>query len=170
MTAKTAKTTKAAKPSKAATPAAYIASLPIERRAIIEQMRAAIVKNLPKGFEECISYGMIGYVVPHSLFPAGYHCNPKLPLPFMCLASQKSHIALYHMGIYLEPALLKWVSSELHKTTTKKVDMGKSCTRWKKAEDVPVALIGKLAKKMTPKQWITIYEKALALGRASKKG
>lgn len=170
MTAMTAKTTKAAKPSKAATPAAYIASLPIERRAIIEQMRAAIVKNLPKGFEECISYGMIGYVVPHSLYPAGYHCDPKLPLPFMAIASQKSHIALYHMGIYLDPALLAWFAGALQKVSKKKPDMGKSCTRWKKAEEVPIALIGELAKKMTPKQWIALYEKTLAKGKTSKRG
>lgn len=163
------KKTKASPAAKPTTPDAYIAALPEDRRAIMKAMRAAIVRNIPKGFEECISYGMIGYVVPHSIFPAGYHCDPKLPLPFMCIASQKGHIALYHMGVYLDPALLKWFASELKRVATKKVDMGKSCTRWKSPEDVPVALVGELAKRMTVKQWIALYQSKLSEPRAGTK-
>ncbi len=169
MTAKSAKKATTTKGAKAATPDAYIAALPEDRRAIMKDIRAAIVRNIPKGFEECMSYGMIGYVVPHSIFPAGYHCDPTLPLPFICIASQKGHIALYHMGIYLDPALLKWFAGELQRLSPKKVDMGKSCTRWKHAQDVPVALIGELAKRLTPKQWIALYQSKLAEPRASKR-
>ncbi|MSR44253.1 MAG: DUF1801 domain-containing protein [Phycisphaerales bacterium] len=156
-----AKSTTPKPSSKPTTPDAYIASLPTDRKEIMTALRAVIVRNLPTGFEECMSYGMIGYVVPHAIFPAGYHCDPTLPLPFMGIASQKSHIALYHMGIYMEPALFNWFAGELQKTTTKKPDMGKSCTRWKKPQDVPVAVVGQLVKKMTVKQWIALYQAQL---------
>lgn len=146
--------------SKAATPEEYIELLPEDRKKIIAQMRKVILKNLPKGFKEVISYGMLGYVVPHTLYPAGYHCDPKLPLPFMNLASQKNHIALYHMGLY-GGAHLEWFQKEWKKVTDKKLDMGKSCIRFKKAEDVPLELIGELAAKITPKEWIALYEKNL---------
>ena len=146
--------------SKATTPDDYIESLPEDRKKIISDIRKTLLKNLPKGFKEGMGYGMIGYCVPHSLYPDGYHCDPKQPLPFISLASQKNHIALYHMGLY-GGEHLEWFQKEWKKTTDKKLDMGKSCIRFKKAEDVPLKLIGELATKMTPKEWIEIYEKNL---------
>jgi hypothetical protein len=146
--------------SKATTIDAYIAELPEERQKAITQLRKVIKKNLPKGFKEEMSYGMIGYVVPHSKYPAGYHCNPKLPLPFINIASQKNFIAVYHMGVYANPQLLKWLTEAHAKASTKKLDMGKSCMRYKKPEDIPYKLIGELAGKITPEQWVALYEKA----------
>jgi hypothetical protein len=145
--------------SKAKTPEEYVRELPEERKAIITEMRNTLIKNLPKGFQEVMSYGMLGYVVPHSLYPAGYHCDPKLPLPFISLASQKNFIALYHMGVYADSKLLAWFQQEWTKTSKKKLDMGKSCLRFKKPEDVPIKLIGELVKKMSPQDWIKLYEK-----------
>lgn len=145
-------------PSKATTPEAYLAELPDDRKAIMTAMRNALLKNLPKGFEEVMSYGMLGYVVPHTTYPAGYHCDPKQPLPFISLASQKNFIALYHMGIYASPELMSWFTAEWARVSKKKLDMGKSCIRFKKPEDVPLPLIGELAKKMTAKAWIALYE------------
>ena len=145
--------------SKAATVEQYIAELPEDRKQAITALRKIIKKNLPKGFNEGIGYGMIGYVVPHSKYPGGYHCNPKDPLPFMNLASQKNFIAVYHMGIYANPKLLKWFTDEYIKTGVGKLDMGKACIRFKKPENIPYKLIGKLASKITPEEWITIYEK-----------
>lgn len=147
--------------SKATTVDAYIAELPADRQKVIAKLRSVIKKNLPKGFKEGMGYGMMGWSVPHSIYPAGYHCNPKDPLPFMGLASQKNSINLYHMGIYADPKLLKWFQDAHVKASPKKLDMGKSCIRYKKPEDIPFDLIGELAKKMTPDEWITIYEKAL---------
>jgi hypothetical protein len=143
--------------STATTPEAYLESLPDERRPIITALREVILKNLPKGFEEQMSYGMLGWVVPHSRYPAGYHCDPKLPLPFLNLASQKNHISLYHSALY-EGELLNWFRAEWPKHSSKKLDMGKCCVRFKKPEDVPVALIGQLVSKVTPQQWIDYYE------------
>lgn len=145
--------------SKATTPEEYINSLPEDRKEAIIQLRNVIRKNLPKGFQEVMGYGMLGYVVPHKLYPAGYHCKPTDPLPFMALASQKNFIAVYHMGIYSDPKLLKWFTSEYPKHSDKKLDMGKSCMRFKKIDQIPSKLIGELAKKMTVKDWITLYEK-----------
>lgn len=145
--------------SKAATPKEYFASLPDDRRAPMEELRKVIIKNLPKGFEEMMSYGMPGWAVPHSLYPAGYHCDPKQPLPFLGIASQKQYIAVYHMGIYAEKPLLDWFTKEYAKQAKGKLDMGKSCIRFKKPEQIPMKLIGELASKMTPKQWIAAYEK-----------
>jgi len=145
--------------SKATTIDAYLAELPEERQDAIVKLRTVIKKNLPKGFKEVMSYGMIGYVVPHSLYPAGYHCTPELPLPFLNIASQKNFIAVYHMGIYADPALLKWFTDEYTKAATVKLDMGKSCIRFKNPANIPYELIGKLAGKMTPEEWITVYEK-----------
>ncbi|MFY7964523.1 MAG: iron chaperone [Chitinophagaceae bacterium] len=142
------------------TPEEYIASLPDDRKIVVSAIRKALLKNLPKGFKEEISYGMLGYCVPHSLYPSGYHCNPKLPLPFISLGSTKSHIALHHMGLYGSSTLLDWFVAEWPNHSTKKLDMGKGCIRFKKAEDVPLKLIEELAKKMTPKQWIETYETA----------
>ena len=144
--------------SKAKTPKAYLSSLPSDRKKAMTELRNSIVKNIPKGFKEEMSYGMLGFVVPHSLYPDGYHCNPKLPLPFICIASQKHFIAVYHMGIYADPKLLKWFTGEYKKLGTK-LDMGKSCLRFTKPEQIPFKLIGQLATKVTPKQWIDVYEK-----------
>ncbi|MGH9946030.1 MAG: DUF1801 domain-containing protein [Pyrinomonadaceae bacterium] len=148
--------------SKVETPDEYISSLPDYRKDAVARLRKIIKKNLPKGFKETMGYGMIGWVVPHTIFPAGYHCDPKMPLPFLSLASQKNYIAVYHMGLYSDPKLLKWFQDEWKKFSSKKLDMGKSCLRFKKAEDVPFDLIGQLASKITPKQWIKTYESAIA--------
>jgi len=138
----------------------YIASLPEERQAAMLQLKQSIADHLPQGFEETMSYGMIGFVVPHALYPKGYHCDPKLPLPFINIASQKNFIALYHMGIYAKPALLEWFTSEFPKHSKAKLDMGKSCIRFKKMDQIPFALIAELAEKMSPQDWIETYENA----------
>lgn len=138
----------------------YLKSLPEEKQKTIQELRKVFKKHLPKGFTECISYGMIGYVVPHKIYPKGYHCDPSLPLPFISIAAQKNSFSVYHMGIYAEPALLKWFTESWVKQTGKKPDMGKSCIRFKKPEDIPFDLLGELATKMTPEKWITVYEKA----------
>jgi hypothetical protein len=139
----------------------YINSLSEERKQVIEYFLKTLKDNLPNGFEEVISYGMPGYVVPHSIYPDGYHCDPSLPLPFIGLASQKNFVALYHMGIYANPELLKWFMGEYPKHCKSKLDMGKSCIRFKKLEQIPYDLIAELAGKMTVQGWITIYEKKL---------
>ena len=146
--------------STAKTPQAYVDSLPEERKVAIEKMRQVIKKTLPKGFEEVMCYGMLGYVVPHSLYPKGYHCDPKLPLGFISLASQKNFVALYHMGIYANPKLLDWFVGEFPKHTKSKLDMGKSCIRFKKMNDIPYELISELSSKMTVQDWIDGYESA----------
>jgi uncharacterized protein YdhG (YjbR/CyaY superfamily) len=145
--------------SKAGTVEAYISELPADRQEAINTLRKIIKKNLPKGFSECMNYGMIGYVVPHSLYPKGYHCDPKLPLPFLGLASQKNAISFYHMGIYADTKLLDWFTKEYPKRSTAKLDMGKSCIRFKKPEQIPYDLIGELCSKMSPADWIKLYEK-----------
>jgi Domain of unknown function (DU1801) len=145
----------------------YLDSLPEDRKAAVTKLHKAIKKNMPKGFKDCMNYGMIGYVVPHSIYPAGYHCDPKLPLPFMGLASQKNFIAFYHMGIYADPKLLKWFTDAHAKASPKKLDMGKSCTRYKKPEDIPFDLLGELCTKMTVQQWIDLYEKNYKNARKS---
>lgn len=145
---------------KAKTVIEYIESLPDDRRKIISDIRKVILKNIPKGFEETMQYGMISYVVPHKIYPAGYHCNPKDAVPFISLASQKNHIALYHMAVY-QGALHDWFLAAWKKATDKKLDMGKACIRFKKPEDVPLKLIGELSGKVTPKQWIDAYEKTM---------
>ncbi|CAN5596329.1 DUF1801 domain-containing protein [soil metagenome] len=145
--------------SNASTVDAYIFELPEERQSALIKLCKTIKKNLPKGFEEVMSYGMIGYVVPHQIYPAGYHCDPKLPLPFMNIASQKNFIAVYHMGMYMKKELLDWFVKEYPKHTTSKLDMGKSCIRFKKLEHIPYELIGVLASKMTTAEWIELYEK-----------
>jgi len=147
--------------SKATTVDEYMEQLPEERKAAMKKLRAVIKKHLPKGFQECMGYGMMGYVVPHSKYPGGYHCNPKDPLPFLALASQKNFIAVYHMGIYSDPKLLQWFQEAHAKASMKKLDMGKSCIRYKKPEDIPFELVGELVSKMTPDDWIARYEKQL---------
>jgi len=147
--------------SKAATVEDYIKELPAERKQAVAQLRKVIKQNLPKGFEEGMGYGMIGYSVPHTIYPNGYHCDPKLPLPFLSFASQKNSINLYHMGIYMDQQLYDWFVSEYPKHCETKLDMGKSCIRFKKPEAIPYELIGQLAKKMTVKDWIALYENML---------
>ena len=139
----------------------YIKALPADRKAAITELRKVLSKNLPKGFAEQMAYGMAGYVVPLKTYPAGYHCDPSLPLGFIFFASQKNFIALYHMGIYCNLQLLKWFTTEFPKHSNSKLDMGKSCIRFKKMNDIPFKLIGELAKKMSPKEWIGLYEKLL---------
>ncbi len=146
---------------KADTPEEYLEKIPSERKEPMEKLRKVILENLPEGFEECINYGMIGYVVPHSLYPGGYHCSPELPLPFINIASQKNFIALYHSGIYANEELLNWFVEEYPKYVKTKLDMGKSCIRFKKPDQIPYELIAELATKMTVKEWINIYEKAI---------
>ena len=144
--------------SSATTPEQYIKELPAERKEAITQLRSTVLKNLPKGFKETMSYGMLGYVVPHEIYPGGYHCDPKLPLPFASIASQKNFIAFYHMGVYAMPELLKWFTAEYAKQSSAKLDMGKSCMRFKKPEHIPYKLIGELIKKVSVKDWIKVYE------------
>ena len=146
--------------SKATTPEQYLSELPEDRKEGMLKLRNAIKENLPQGFEEVISYGMLGYVVPHSIYPSGYHCDPKLPLPFINLASQKNFIALYHMGIYANKNLESWFVSEYPKHVKTKLDMGKSCIRFKKMDDIPFDFIGELAAKLSVEDWISNYEKA----------
>ena len=136
----------------------YIDQLPKDRKVVITKLRAIINQNLPEGFVEQIHYKMPGYVVPHSLYPDGYHCDTSLPLPFINIASQKNFVALYHMGIYAKPELLDWFVSEYPKHCKRKLDMGKSCIRFKKMDDIPYDLITELMQKMTPAEWIEIYE------------
>jgi hypothetical protein len=139
----------------------YYDNLPEERKEIMLSLRELMAKNLPKGFEESFDYGMPGWSVPHSLYPAGYHCDPKSPLPFVSIASQKNFIALYHMGIYADQKLLDWFVNEFPKHSKLKLDMGKSCVRFKKTEHIPYELIGELMRKMTPQDWIALYEREM---------
>jgi uncharacterized protein YdhG (YjbR/CyaY superfamily) len=139
----------------------YLEGLPEDKKTAMAELRKTITTNLPPGFTEVITYGMISYVVPHSIYPNGYHCDPKQPLSFISIASQKNYVALYHMGIYASPSLLSWFKEEYSKTSKTKPDMGKSCIRFKKPEQIPFALIGSLASKITPHEWINIYESAI---------
>jgi uncharacterized protein YdhG (YjbR/CyaY superfamily) len=145
--------------SKAATPDEYVAQIPEERKDAMNTLRKTIQENLPEGFEEGMNYGMIGYYVPHSIYPDGYHCDPKLPLPFMNIASQKNFIAVYHMGIYANPEIMDWFVAEYPKYVKTKLDMGKSCIRFKKIETISYQLIAELCRKMTVQNWIGLYEK-----------
>lgn len=135
-----------------------LANVPEERFVAFNKLHQTILKNLPKGFEAAMSYGGLGYVVPHSIYPAGYHCKPSEPLPFAGIASQKNSINFYHMGIYADPKLLEWFVAEYPKHSKQKLDMGKSCIRFKKMEEIPYSLIGELMQKISVKQWIETYE------------
>jgi hypothetical protein len=147
-----------------------LVSVPADRAEPFNKLHNVIVKNLPKGFEPAMSYGGLGYVIPHKLYPAGYHCKPEEPLPFAGIASQKNSINFYHMGIYADQALMKWFVSEYPKHTKQKLDMGKSCIRFNKFDDIPYKLIGELMKKMSAKQWIETYENTFRIkDRATKK-
>ncbi len=147
--------------SKATSPEQYINELPDDRKEVIKKLRKTILDNLPEGFKEHMNYGMLGYVVPHTTYPDGYHCSPELPLPFMNLASQKNFVALYHSGIYASKELYDWFVGEYPKFVKTKLDMGKSCIRFKKLETIPYELIGELCTKMTVDEWITLYEKSI---------
>lgn len=147
--------------SDAETVHAYLDELPEERKEAMKKLRDVILKNLPEGFEEEMSSGMIGYVVPLRIFPSGYHASKGEPLPFMSLASQKNYIALYHMGLYAKPELEKWFRDEYKKRVSAKPDMGKSCIRLKKMEDIPYDLISELCKKITPYEYVEAYKEAL---------
>ncbi|TNE54946.1 MAG: DUF1801 domain-containing protein [Bacteroidetes bacterium] len=147
--------------SKASNVADYLSELPEERKEVIAKMRKTILEHLPEGFREGMSYGMIGYVVPHEIYPDGYHCDPKLPLPFASVASQKNFVALYHMGIYAKPDLLQWFQEAYPKHCKGKLDMGKSCIRFKKMDDIPYALIAELMEKMSVQDWIDCYEEQI---------
>lgn len=157
-------------PSKAKTVAEYLASLPADRREAIAAVRTTILANLDRGIEEGMSYGMIGYHVPHAVFPAGYHCDPKQPLPYASLASQSGHMALYLMGVYFDPADAKWLA-DAWKKTGKKLDMGKSCIRFKKLDDVPLDVVGAAIRRMPLAKYVGMYEAQLAQmgkGKAAK--
>jgi len=144
--------------SQALTVDEYISQIPDSQREAIILLRKTILENLPEGFVEEMNYGMIGYVVPHSIYPKGYHCDPKLPLPFLSIAAQKNFIAVYHMGIYANPELLNWFTDEFPKYSKQKLDMGKSCIRFKNVAHIPYELIGELAKKVEVAAWISLYE------------
>ena len=137
----------------------YLQSLPQDRRDALQHLRAVICENLPEGFEECISYGMIGYVVPKTIYPAGYHCDTSLPLPFMSIASQKNFIALYNMALYADTPLYDWFVAEYPKHSARKLDMGKSCVRFKHGMELPLELIGELTRRISVNTWIAMYEK-----------
>lgn len=146
--------------STAKSPEEYIAQLPEDRKQVIQKLREVVLKNIPEGFQEGIGYGMLCYSVPHSIYPKGYHCTPELPLPFFSMASQKNSINIYHMGIYANKNLHDWFITEYPKYSKAKLDMGKSCIRFKKMDDIPYGLIGELLSKITVQQWIDLYEKS----------
>ncbi len=141
-----------------ATVDAILENIPEERKEAFNRLHQIIVDHLPAGLEPGISYGNLGYVVPHSLYPAGYHCKPSEPLPLAWIASQKNSINFYHMGIYADPKLMDWFVAEYPKHSNQKLDMGKSCMRFKKPEHIPFELLGQLMGKMTAQQWIDMYE------------
>ncbi len=142
-------------------PDEYSAQIPAERQAVFQQLRMVIQENLPAGFEETMSYGMVGYVVPHSIFPDGYHCDPALPLPFLSIASQKNFIGFYHMGLYAMPKVLDWFTKEYPKHSKYKLDMGKSCIRFKRMDNIPMDLIAELCQKITVADWVDAYTQGI---------
>ena len=146
---------------KARTIAEYVKQIPEDRQQVFEKLLSILRENLPHGFEECLSYGMPAFSVPHSLYPKGYHVSPKVALPFISIASQKNFIAFYHMGLYATPELNSWWQEEYPKYSNRKLDMGKSCVRFKKMDDIPFELIQELAQKVSPEEWIATYEKQL---------
>ncbi|WP_348661311.1 DUF1801 domain-containing protein [Croceibacter atlanticus] len=139
----------------------YISKLPEDRQAAVKKLRDIIKDNLPTGFKETLGYGMLAFVVPLSTYPDGYHCDPKLALPFINIASQKNFVALYHSGIYADKTIHNWFVNEYPKHSKYKLDMGKSCIRFKRMNDIPYELIAELAQKFTVSQWIETYEKAI---------
>jgi hypothetical protein len=151
----------------AASVAEYLEQLPKDRRAAISKVRAVIRKNLPKGFAEQMAYGMIGYVVPHKLYPAGYHCDPKQPLPFACLGSQKNYMSLYLMSVYGDAEMAAWMREQFQ-ARGKKLDMGKSCIRFKKLEDLPLDVIGEALSRVSVADYIQRTEDARKLAKSRK--
>jgi uncharacterized protein YdhG (YjbR/CyaY superfamily) len=139
----------------------YIEALSDDRRPAFEQLLAVIRQHIAPGFQEGFYYRMPGWAVPHSTYPKGYHCDPKIPLPFLSIANQKGAITLYHMGLYADAELMAWFQKEYAARVPGKLDMGKSCIRFKKPEHIPFELIGDLVAKVTPEQWISVYESML---------
>lgn len=142
-------------------PEDYISQLPKDRVPYFKKLRQTILDTIPEGFEEQMSYGMVGYVVPKTIYPAGYHCNTNLPLPFVNIASQKNFIALYHSGIYANKDIYNWFVAEYPKYCKPKLDMGKSCIRFKKPEEIPFELIAELLKKISVQDWVSMYESTI---------
>lgn len=142
-------------------PEEYISQLPEDRKSSIEKLRKVILENLPEGFQETMSYGMIGYVIPHSIYPPGYHVDPELPVPFISIASQKNYIAFYHMGIYVFPQVLTWFTDEYPKYVKSKLDMAKSCIRFKKPDEIPYELIGELCRKISLEEYLENYKEKI---------
>jgi len=151
--------------SKAKTVEAYLAELPEDRREAISAVRDVIRENLPEGYAEGMAYGMIGYHVPHEVYPAGYHCDPKQPLPFAALASQKNHMALYLMCVYGDAGTEAWFRKEWA-ATGKKLDMGKSCVRFRKLADVPLAVVGRVIRRVPVEEYVARYEATLRRPRS----
>lgn len=143
------------------TPEAYLEQVQEKHTDALRRLRQTVLENLPEGYVERMNYNMLGYVVPHSLYPDGYHCSPELPLPFMNLASQKNYIALYHMGLYADKELHDWFVAEYAERVPSKLDMGKSCVRFKKPEQIPYELVAELCQKMTVEDWVKLYEGAV---------
>lgn len=154
--------------SQAKTAREYLAELPPDRRAAISAVRDVILKNLPKGYEECMGYGMLLYVVPHSIYPAGYHCDPSMPLMYAALASQKNHMAIYLMTVYGDKKTEQWFR-DAFKASGKKLDMGKSCVRFKKLEDLPLQVIGEVIARVSVKDYVARTEEFLAKYVTKKK-
>jgi hypothetical protein len=152
----------------AATVTEYLAGLPEDRRRALEAVRKVIRKNLPKGYQEGMQYGMIGYFVPHSVYPAGYHCDPRQPLPFAGLASQKNHMSLYLCSAYASPEHESWFR-KAWTADGRKLDMGKACVRFKKLEDVPLEVVGEAVRRMPVKEFVRIYEGTRRGGGAATK-
>lgn len=145
----------------ATSPDDYISQLSEERALVISKLRSLILDHIPDGFQEEMSYGMIGFVVPHSLYSAGYHCDPTIPLPFLNIASQKNFVAFYHMGIYADQNLYNWFVEEYPKHCKRKLDIGKSCIRFKKIDEIPYALLAELVGKMNVSEWVSLYDRKL---------
>lgn len=146
--------------SSAVSPTDYLSELPADRQEAIQKIRTVILENMPTGFKEVMQYGMLCYVVPHDIYPNGYHCKPSDPLPFFALASQKNSVNIYHMGLYADQNIHDWFVAEYPKHCSSKLDMGKSCIRFKKMDQIPFALLGELMSKFTTQQWIYLYEKS----------
>ena len=139
----------------------YIAQLPDDKREAVVKLREEVLKNLPKGFIECLNYGILGYVIPHAVYPKGYHSDTKLPFPFANIGAQKNFVVFHHLGIYVSPKLLNWFIGEYPKHTDSKLDMGKGCIRFKNPDKIPFKLVGELMRKISAEEWIDQYEKAI---------
>lgn len=142
------------------TPESYILRQPEDRQEALNKLRKIILENLPLGYEETMQYGMITYVVPKSIFPAGYHVSPNEPLPFLSLANQKQYIALYHLGIYLQQDLLDWFTASYAALEIGKLDIGKSCIRLRNPAKIPYALIAELCRKLSPEDFVALYQRS----------